>query len=133
MARPSIFDDEKFEKLKELMRLKPTLKDAAAFFEVGTTTIERVIKTRTGLSYGVFRQERMVHTRMNLIGNALNKANSGDNTMMIFCLKNLCGWADNPIPEEDENMKYERPESMRDDEPDNKAAVTTDVVKENPK
>lgn len=93
-GRPKKFDDEKFRQLKEFMRLKPTLQDTAAFFDVGTRTVEDEIKDRTGLTFREFRDQNMVHTRMMLVRTALNKAKSGDNTMLIFSLKNLCNWRD---------------------------------------
>jgi len=117
-------DDEKFRQLKELMRLNPTLADTAAFFDVSADTIERTIKRRAELNYAEFRRQNMVHTRLALTRKAVSRALDDENinnVMMIFCLKNLCNWADNPIPDDEEDMKYERPESMRDDEPDNKA------------
>lgn len=81
-------------KLENLMRLKPTLEDTAAFFEVSARTIERFIRTEYDLTFVEFRQQRMVHTRHALVRKALEKALKGDNTMLIFCLKNLCGWSD---------------------------------------
>ena len=106
------FDDEKFEKMEELMRLNPRLEDTAAFFKCGTTTVEDTIKKRTGLTFREFRKQNMVRTRMALIQKAVGKALSGDNTMLIFCLKNLCGWADIPEPDDEKPLKYTRPESM---------------------
>lgn len=85
--------------LKALMRLKPTLEDTAAHFEVSTRTIERFIKKNFKLTFVEFRNQNMVHTRHGLIRKAIEKALSGDNTMLIFCLKNLCGWRDKQ-PEE---------------------------------
>jgi uncharacterized protein YbcV (DUF1398 family) len=97
MARPAKEIDEK--QIKALMRLKPTLADTAAFFECAERTIERFIREHFDLSFVEFRDQNMVHTRLNLIRKAVSKAESGDNTMLIFCLKNLCGWKDKQ-PEE---------------------------------
>jgi hypothetical protein len=87
-------------KLKGLMRLKPTLEDTAAFFEVHPSTIERFIKSEFGLRFAEFRDQNMVHTRFNLIRKAIQKAEGGDNVMLIFCLKNLCQWKDRYQDEE---------------------------------
>ena len=80
--------------LKALMRLKPTQKDTAAFFECSEDTIERIIKKNYNATFAEFRYQNMVHTRFSLIRKAISKAEAGDNIMLIFCLKNLCGWAD---------------------------------------
>lgn len=83
------------EKLKAFMRMKPTLEDTAAFFEVNPRTIERFIRDNFDLTFVEFRAQNMVHTRHALIRTALRKAiEKEDNTMLIFCLKNMCGWAD---------------------------------------
>jgi len=92
MGRPK--KDINFEQLKALMRLKPTLKDAAAFFECHTDTIVNIIKRETDLGFSSFRDQNMVHTRFSLIRKAIQQAENGNTAMMIFCLKNLCGWAD---------------------------------------
>ena len=77
-----------------LMRLKPTLKDTAAFFKCSEKTIERFIRDKHNLTFVDFRDQNMVHTRHGIIRKAIEKALAGDNTMLIFCLKNLCGWKD---------------------------------------
>lgn len=89
-------------KLKALMRLKPTLEDTAAFFECSPRTIEQYIRDNFDLTFRDFRDQNMVHTRFALIRTAIQKAEKGDNTMLIFCLKNLCGWKD----------KYDEPEKI---------------------
>jgi hypothetical protein len=88
------------DKLAVLMRFKPTQADAAAFFKCSEDTIDRRIRDETGLSYAEFREQNMVHTRMNLVQTAIRKAEKGDNVMLIFCLKNLCGWRDKQPGEE---------------------------------
>lgn len=92
MAYPKADIDE--AKLKTLMRLKPSLEDTAAFFECSGRTIERYIKAKFNLTFFEFRDQRMVHTRLNIVRKAIEKAEKGDNVMLIFCLKNLCGWTD---------------------------------------
>jgi len=93
MGRPK--KDISIEQLKTLMRLKPTIEDTAAFFEVHPDTILKFIKREIGpLTFSEFREQNMVHTRFSLIRTAIDKAERGDNVMLIFCLKNLCGWKD---------------------------------------
>lgn len=92
MSRPRVEIEE--PKLKALMRLKPSLEDTAAYFECSARTVERFIRDSFDLSFVEFRDQNMVHTRLSIIRKAISKAESGDNTMLIFCLKNLCGWKD---------------------------------------
>jgi hypothetical protein len=106
MSRPPVEID--MDQLKAMMRFKPTAADCAAFFKCSVDTIERRIKEYTitpeipeGLSFAEFRDQNMVRTRMNLVQTALKKADKGDNVMLIFCLKNLCGWRDKQVDESD--------------------------------
>jgi hypothetical protein len=92
LGRPFVPID--LEQLKALMRFKPRVEDCAAFFKCSPDTIERRIRDEFDLSYAEFRDENMVQTRFALVQQALNKAMKGDNTMLIFCLKNFCGWSD---------------------------------------
>jgi AraC-like DNA-binding protein len=86
--------DIPLDKLKALMRMNPTIKDTAAFFECSIDTIEERIKEYTGLSFPEFKEQNMVHSRLNLIRKAMELADKGNVPMLIFCLKNLCGWSD---------------------------------------
>lgn len=82
------------DQLEQFMRLKPSLKDTAAFFKCSTTTVEDTIRKEYDRTFREFRDERMVHTRHALVRKAIEMALSGNTTMMIFCLKNVCGWND---------------------------------------
>ncbi len=92
IGRPTV--ELQDEKLRAFMRLKPSLEDCAAFFQCSTSHIEKTVKLTYGISFSVFRDENMVHTRFNLVRNALQQAQKGNTAMLIFCLKNLCGWKD---------------------------------------
>lgn len=101
--KPKIEDPEQ---LRSLMRLKPTLKDCAHFFDVSEDTVERCIRKHWDLTFAEFREQNFVHTRMMLIRTAIQKAEKGDNCMLIFCLKNVCGWRDKwEEPTEDQRLK----------------------------
>ena len=89
--KPIVFNDVQ---LKELMRLKPSLKDTAAFFEVDPSTVKHYIRKNWDVTFSEFREQNLVHTRFMLIRTAIKKAERGDNVMLIFCLKNLCQWRD---------------------------------------
>jgi hypothetical protein len=102
MARPFIEID--MEELATFMRLKPSLEDCAAFFKCSPDTIERRIKEHSDITFAEFREQNMVHTRFNLIRTAINKGLKGDNVMLIFCLKNLCGWKDKQPEEVDKTI-----------------------------
>jgi len=92
MARPR--KEIKEEQLRALLRMNPTLKDTAAFFECSEDTIEDRCKEFGDCSFPEFREQNMVHTRLSLIRNALKMAEKGNPALMIFCLKNLCQWKD---------------------------------------
>jgi len=102
-GRPKKQIDE--AQLKALMRLKPTLDDCAAFFECHPETIINFIKRTYCIEFSKFREQNMVHTRFMLVRTAIAKAQKGDNTMLIFCLKNLCDWRDRPADEEENPFK----------------------------
>lgn len=91
-GRPTINVDR--EQLEALCRMNPTLKDAAAFFKCSEDTIERNCKRFGYDDFADCRQKNMVHTRLKLIRKALEMADKGNTAMVIFALKNLCGWVD---------------------------------------
>lgn len=107
MGRPILIDDDKDRQLRGILRLKPTLKDCAAFLEVHPDTVEKHIRKKYKMTFSEFRTENMVHTRFSLIRTAIKQAENGNTAMLIFCLKNLCGWADNPSNDKEFEKKLE--------------------------
>lgn len=97
-ARITQFD---WSVLDALVQRGATKKDAAGVMDCSCDTIERRIKEKFETTFTEYRELRMAGTRLKLIEVALTKAEQGDNTMLIFCLKNLCGWRDRQPDEAD--------------------------------
>lgn len=91
-GRPEIHID--LHQLKSFMRLSPNLKDTADFFDVSEDKIEDTIKKHFGLSFPEFRDKNAVHSRMGIKRKMIEKALSGDNTMLIWLSKNMLGMSD---------------------------------------
>ena len=89
------WDDEKVRLLDKYCQLKPTLLDVTELLNVSSDTIERYCR-KHGMTFAEYRNKKMAKTRMTLTQKALEMALNGNATMMIFSLKNLCGWADMP-------------------------------------
>jgi hypothetical protein len=111
MARPKVPIDD--HQLRTILRWKPTLVDVAHFFECSPDTIEKYIRDTYDCRFTEFRDQNMVKTRHNLVQTAIKKAEQGDNTMLIFCLKNLCGWRDRPAEEENDPFKNMTDEELK--------------------
>jgi hypothetical protein len=94
--KPRIEIDQ--EQLAVICRLKPTLKDCADFFACSEDTIDNRCKEWGFRTFSDFRDKKMVHTRFGLVRKAIDMGLKGDRTMLIFCLKNLCGWGDKNEP-----------------------------------
>lgn len=103
-GRPRKMTEETERQLAALCRMKPTLMDCAYYLDVHPNTIEKYLKAKYDCSFSEFRDKHMVHTRFSLIRTAIKKAENGDNTMLIFSLKNLCGWADKNEPERGDDI-----------------------------
>lgn len=89
------WNSEKIRQLEALMKLNPTSADAASILGVHRDTMEKFIRREYKLTFAEFREIHMAGVRAKLIRTALKQAESGENnTMLIFCLKNLCGWTD---------------------------------------
>lgn len=98
--------------LDALLQRGATCTDCSHIMDCSTDTIERKIKDEYEMGFKEYREKRMAKTKMKLIEVAISKAIGKDNTMLIFCLKNLCGWKD----------KYEN-EVVGSSDPDKKLVI----------
>jgi hypothetical protein len=85
------------QNLQSIMRFRPTLKDTAAIVCVSEDTIERRIREWENCTFADFKERHSSHVKHKLIDRAFEMALNGNATMMIFCLKNMCGWLDKAI------------------------------------
>lgn len=95
MARPK--KEINLKTLKVFCRLKPSLKDCADFYDVSEDTITRRINEETGKTFTEFRDTGMSYTKFALIRKAIMMARKGNETMLIFSLKNIADWKNNDM------------------------------------
>lgn len=92
MSKPVI--DLNWDQLDKLCRLGLRLKDCAQILSCSHDVIERRIKRDHDMTFEEYKDSQMSHTRRTLISKAIEMADGGNVTMLIFCLKNLAGWTD---------------------------------------
>lgn len=91
---PLLIDKKLFE---ALLPYGPTLSEMCNHFDVHENTIKNFCKREYNTTYTELMELKMGSVRIRLRQKAITMAlNNGDRTMLIFCLKNLCGWSDNP-------------------------------------
>lgn len=96
MGRPRIdFTEEQWGLLDAILQYKATLEDCAGHLGCSEDTVENRVKERYGITFSEYRDKKMSSVRLSLQQKAIQQALSGgNNTMLIFCLKNMCGWSD---------------------------------------
>jgi len=93
-SRVREFSDEDWGKLDTLCSYRASLIDCCEILGMSNNALERNIRNKYQTTFVEYRDAKMSKTRMKLVQKALEMAYSGDRTLMIFCLKNLVGWAD---------------------------------------
>lgn len=104
-GRPSKQATINQKQFEQLMQLKPKLQWVANYFNVSDETIMRYCRERFNQSFVELRDKKMMAVRANLIQGCITGAEKGNTALRIFALKNLCGWADQPDPFEDEDQE----------------------------
>lgn len=90
-----------WDKLDGLLAYKSSLIVCADILDVHENTIKNHIKKRYNMTFTEYAEKKLSRTKVKLVQKALEMATSGNTTMMIFCLKNLNKWKDNPDEEID--------------------------------
>lgn len=101
-GRPNEFN---YELLDAILQYRMSLSDCAEILKVNSSTIVKRIKTDHKCKFSEYRDKKMAKVRLNLTQKAIDMANKGCKTMMIFCLKNYCGWVDSVKQENEITMK----------------------------
>lgn len=84
-----------WDKLDGLLAYKSSLTVCADILETTDTTIKNHIKKRYNMTFTEYAEKKLSRTKVKLVQKAIEMATSGNTTMMIFCLKNICKWNDN--------------------------------------
>jgi len=99
-----------WELLDKILQFKPSLSDTAEIMKVSEDTVERRIREKYKMTFAEYRNKKMANVRLTLVQKAIQMAKAGDRTMLIFSLKNYCGWADNPdLADYGEEKDYREP------------------------
>ena len=83
-----------YDALDALLQYKTTRQFCADYLQVSEDTIERRLKEDKGMTFTEYQKVRSGKMAVKLQQKAIDLAMAGNPTMMIFCLKNLAGWAD---------------------------------------
>jgi len=83
-----------WDKLDGLLAYKSSMVVCAEMLDVHENTIKNHIKKRFNQTFTQYSDRKLSRTRVKLVQKALEQAYSGNSTMLIFCLKNLCKWQD---------------------------------------
>jgi hypothetical protein len=92
----------------ELFRV--SIKKDSAFKRIPTqSTLELMLKRKLGYDSIIeYKENRKDDIKIALKNKAVTMALAGNPAMLIFCLKNICGWSDNvqqvPDPDTAKNM-----------------------------
>lgn len=102
-SKKAAYDIEKtpfsWDKLDGLLAIKSTLVMCAELLDVSHQTIKNHIRARFDQTFTEYQERKLSKTKVRLIQQALTMAMNGDRTMLIFCLKNICKWSDEPEKE----------------------------------
>ena len=81
-------------KLDSYLSFKASKKACALLLEVSEDTIERRIKEDHDCTFKEYAEKCLIPVQLKLVNKIISKALDGDNTCLIFALKNYCGWSD---------------------------------------
>lgn len=93
-----------WKKLNDLCAKSMKLMDCADILECSEDTIERYIRAEFDMTFAEYRDKKMSGTRLRLVEKAFELADKGNVVILIFCLKNLCGWMDKIENEESSKL-----------------------------
>lgn len=77
-----------------ILQFAATKKQCAAILEVSEDTIDRRIKEQKKMTFEDYKETKLGITKIKLQQKAIKMGLDGNPAMLIFCLKNLCGWSD---------------------------------------
>ena len=95
-----------WNELNAMLKFDASARYCANELKIARETLEKRIRSEHGMTFGEYKDMIMDDTRQKLRSVAIGKALKGENVMLIFCLKNLCGWADQPQRDEKSEQSF---------------------------
>jgi hypothetical protein len=74
--------------------VKFTKRTCAELMGISEDTIEKRVRKEYDMTFTEYRETKLAPTKIKLVQKAIDMALGGNVTMLIFTLKNLCGWTD---------------------------------------
>jgi hypothetical protein len=99
---------EKIDKaeLKKLMQFHPSEKEAADWFDVSLSSLERFIKKEFQCTFDEFRDKGFVRTKISIKRKQIEMALGGDRVMLIWCGKQYCGQSEKVMQVEESEAEF---------------------------
>ena len=79
----------------------------ASEFSVSEDTIERAIKKKYKITFSEYKRKQLDKTVLRLKQRMIKKALEGDNTCLIFTLKNISDWKDKQEVDQLQSLRIE--------------------------
>ena len=92
-----------WDKLDGILTHKASLELCSHLVECPPSTIQDHILRRFGSTFTQYAEKNLSKTKIKLMNKAIEMALAGNVVMLIFCLKNICGWTDKV--EQETNIK----------------------------
>jgi hypothetical protein len=113
-GRPPIEIDK--EKLETIAKMSATEQEIAWFFKCDRSQISRFIKREYDMDFRTFRKTHQVDLKYKIINKVVKFVNKDidkggriNNQLLMFTMKNLCGWKDRIETTNINNDKEDRP------------------------
>src|SRR3990167_9824498 len=91
--------------LDAILQFAPSRIMCVDILGISLEALSRRCEKEKGMTFSEYKEKKMSHTKLRLQQKAIQKALDGDNVMLIFCLKNVCGWLDKVDMESKINLK----------------------------
>ena len=93
MGRPRVAID--WELFNKIVKYYPTESDLCGIFNCSRNALLDNVKRKYGMTFSAYRKQKSKEVKYSLIRKAMQMAlEGGNNSMMIFALKNVAGWSD---------------------------------------
>jgi hypothetical protein len=110
VGRPQVEID--FKKLDTFLLWGLSGEDAAEFFGIGFSTLQRAILRKYHINFDRYKKRKMATARVEILNQFWKKIKEGNMTAIIFGLKNYCDFHDNMKVTESYGFGFKKPKSV---------------------